>query len=259
MRRCEQCGHVAKVSDQFCENCGAVLPYETTEANDPAPAAEQQSYQAPEQPASIPQQQTPFQQPEQPSGGLFGDYTPPAPTTKQEFLNLPENEKYYKSCRTSAIICYICAGATFILAVLVMGSAASLLDVGILIGLGLGIHLKQSKVCAIILLIYSIINIIYMLAAAGTFGGWLVLIAGISAVASTVNADKAWKQYQQDPSAAQTSFTAQPYPQQAPAQNMSEQGEAGENEWKCPKCGRINQNYVGTCGCGCTKAEAKQQ
>ena len=22
------------------------------------------------------------------------------------------------------------------------------------------------------------------------------------------------------------------------------------NEWKCPKCGRINQNYVGTCGCG---------
>lgn len=23
-----------------------------------------------------------------------------------------------------------------------------------------------------------------------------------------------------------------------------------ENEWQCPKCGRINQNYVGTCGCG---------
>ena len=21
-------------------------------------------------------------------------------------------------------------------------------------------------------------------------------------------------------------------------------------EWKCPQCGRINQNYVGTCGCG---------
>ena len=25
---------------------------------------------------------------------------------------------------------------------------------------------------------------------------------------------------------------------------------AGENEWKCPSCGKINQNYVGTCGCG---------
>lgn len=22
------------------------------------------------------------------------------------------------------------------------------------------------------------------------------------------------------------------------------------NEWKCPNCGKINQNYTGTCGCG---------
>ena len=28
---------------------------------------------------------------------------------------------------------------------------------------------------------------------------------------------------------------------------------AGSNEWKCSKCGAVNQNYVGTCGCGQTK------
>ena len=28
------------------------------------------------------------------------------------------------------------------------------------------------------------------------------------------------------------------------------QGSAGPNEWKCPTCGVVNQNYVGTCGCG---------
>ena len=27
------------------------------------------------------------------------------------------------------------------------------------------------------------------------------------------------------------------------------------NEWKCKSCGRINHNYVGTCGCGMTKDE----
>ena len=27
------------------------------------------------------------------------------------------------------------------------------------------------------------------------------------------------------------------------------------NEWKCPKCGVINQNYVGTCGCGAQKPD----
>lgn len=24
----------------------------------------------------------------------------------------------------------------------------------------------------------------------------------------------------------------------------------GTNEWMCPKCGKIHQNYVGSCGCG---------
>ena len=28
------------------------------------------------------------------------------------------------------------------------------------------------------------------------------------------------------------------------------------NEWKCPQCGKINQNYVGTCGCGQGKPKA---
>ena len=27
----------------------------------------------------------------------------------------------------------------------------------------------------------------------------------------------------------------------------------GVNEWKCPNCGKVNQNYVGTCGCGTLK------
>jgi serine/threonine protein kinase len=31
--------------------------------------------------------------------------------------------------------------------------------------------------------------------------------------------------------------------------------EPGENEWKCPKCGKIQYKYVGTCGCGETKPE----
>ena len=29
-----------------------------------------------------------------------------------------------------------------------------------------------------------------------------------------------------------------------------EEREPEEHEWKCPSCGKINQNYVGTCGCG---------
>ncbi len=37
--------------------------------------------------------------------------------------------------------------------------------------------------------------------------------------------------------------------------SSSQERVAGPNEWQCSKCGTINQNYVGTCGCGQTKAE----
>lgn len=30
----------------------------------------------------------------------------------------------------------------------------------------------------------------------------------------------------------------------------------GKDEWKCPNCGKINANYVGTCGCGTSKSES---
>lgn len=29
--------------------------------------------------------------------------------------------------------------------------------------------------------------------------------------------------------------------------------QAANSQWKCPNCGRINQDYVGTCGCGQVK------
>lgn len=35
--------------------------------------------------------------------------------------------------------------------------------------------------------------------------------------------------------------------------NAAEEREPSANEWKCPKCGKINQNYVSSCGCGETK------
>lgn len=37
--------------------------------------------------------------------------------------------------------------------------------------------------------------------------------------------------------------------------STSKEAQPNPNEWKCPVCGRINQNYVGTCGCGNKKTE----
>jgi uncharacterized C2H2 Zn-finger protein len=50
---------------------------------------------------------------------------------------------------------------------------------------------------------------------------------------------------------------ANPAPVEEPAEKKSKKQappqpevEPGDNEWKCPKCGKIHQKYVGTCGCG---------
>ena len=88
-------------------------------------------------------------------------------------------------------MCYISAGVTLIVLVFAMKSYSSLLDVGLLLGLGLGIHLRQNIPCAIILLVFSIINILVMLVTSGTFGGWLLLIAGIIATVNTTKAHNA--------------------------------------------------------------------
>ncbi len=119
----------------------------------------------------------------------------PIVATKKDFLNLPENKKLRSNINASGIICYICAGITLLVSVIAAGSIASLLDVLLLVGLGLGVHLAQNKVCAIILLVYACINTIISIVALGTFGGWLVLLAGIFATIYTIKLDKAWKAY----------------------------------------------------------------
>lgn len=123
-------------------------------------------------------------------------YAPTAPkaATKKEFLKLPENTKMRREINGAAIICYVCAGITLLVA-LGSGSLASILDVLILVGLGLGIHLAQSKACAILLTIYASISVLITLIAYGRLAGWLPLVAGIAALVYTVKLSKAWKAY----------------------------------------------------------------
>ena len=77
----------------------------------------------------------------------------------------------------------------------VMG-AAILGLVALLIGLGLGIHLKQSRACAVAPCVIGVINVIVGIATSGTPSGYLVLIAGILAIVYTFKLEKAWQQYQ---------------------------------------------------------------
>ena len=176
MKYCPNCGQPVEEGTKFCATCGAPI----------------QAAQTPvQQPVQTPVQQ-PVQQPTFP-----GAAAPQKAATKKEFLELPENAKLKKEINTSGIFCYVCAALSVVVGVLLAGNYAVLLDAVILIGLGLGVHLAKSRVCAIILLVYSVFNVVYLLVSTGRFGGYLIVIAAVYAVINTFKLEKAWKAYRQ--------------------------------------------------------------
>lgn len=133
----------------FCPNCG-------TRVADPegAPASDFYPPFTAQEAGSVGGQ--PYAQSVYPNAGQgFG----PRCTTKKEFLMLPENKKLRSQIRGAAIICYICGGLTLLLMIISL-NLMMLLDVAILVGLGLGVHLAYSRVCAILLAVYAVFSVI---------------------------------------------------------------------------------------------------
>lgn len=215
MKQCPQCGRVANDNERFCSVCGASLQETINESANNTGAANSTSNENITNGAQSCRQPVQNAQPAQPTQGTNAAYFQTAPktaTTKKEFLKLEENKKLYTACRASAILCYICAGISVVLMCFILKNWFSIFEIVLIVGLGLGIHLKQSRVCAIILLIYSVINSIFLYIGYGRFGGWLVILAGIYAVIATFNANNAWKEYQQQ------AYQQQIYNQQPPYQ-----------------------------------------
>lgn len=184
---CPRCGGQLKDGFTFCPECGATL--------DPAPSANVNTAN-PAEPAPA--------------------YTasPAEPLTKQQFLNLPENKKYKTELKTCGLLCYISAALTLVL--VVIGSAVSLvpalfylsgyfllnsfaitltvIEMACLAALGVGIHLKQSRVCAILLTIYMVLGWVINLASGG-MGSILFTLVAILALTYTFKFNKAWTAY----------------------------------------------------------------
>lgn len=219
-RYCSNCGTALKDDQRFCPNCGTPAPSQAAEPAQPqgqgtdpwavsgggaprpdAAAGCADAFQGGSAPGGEgPQPSQPFQPGAGYGAGAQGGaaaygYGAPGAVTKKQFLTLPENRKIRTEIRSAGIICYICAGITLVLALISLQMTA-LLDVAILVGLGLGVHLAQSRACAILLTVYAGINMLITLVVLGRFGGWLVLLAGIFAIVYTFKFQKLWKAYQ---------------------------------------------------------------
>lgn len=125
----------------------------------------------------------------------FGPQGQPFAMDKSQFFDLPNLKRCRSYITGSAVMMYISATLTFIVNVLITSNVWGIIDVLLLLGLGLGIHLGKSRVCSIISCVYASFNVLYMIIAEGTAGGTLILIASIMAIVYTFKYQGAWEKY----------------------------------------------------------------
>lgn len=202
---CEKCGKWIEDGTKTCSSCGAPVNVDNTQNANAASAgstgnttpdggqpgvgsfnagAAQPGSGAGQMPAGV--------------GSFNGNAVQggQAPMTKDQFYKHPNIASVRSQIRSAGIICYVVAGITLVLSTLGGNPFGALLDVLLIVGLGLGIQLGKSRVCAIILTVYGALNTIMVTLQQGRIGGWWILLAGIYAVIYTFKYQSAWVEYQ---------------------------------------------------------------
>ena len=188
--QCQSCGTQYPDNFRTCPNCGAPAPMPNQRPYNGQPNpyngqpqfnnAQQNPYNG--QPQFNNAQQNPYNgQPQFNNAQQYPYGNPyaapnqvPQGMSKHDFYHSPLCKKYRGNIIASSVIIYICVGINLLL-IAFLHTYTSLIDVAIMLGLGLAIHLAQSRVCSILLCVYGVINTIYVFLSSGTFGGWLIL------------------------------------------------------------------------------------
>lgn len=112
--------------------------------------------------------------------------------TKKEYIKNYADEKMIKDIKKAAIVGYICSGITAILGI-VMVNIGIIVEVLIMIGLLLGMHLGRKKWCAMTYMCIAILDCVVSMVLTGSPSGWLVIVAGIWSVNTFNKLDKAYR------------------------------------------------------------------
>lgn len=115
---------------------------------------------------------------------------------RREFYNLPKNGEIKKKITQITTCLYIISACSIIMN-RTAGIFIALLIAALFIGLGIGIGRFQSKVCAIILTVYSLLNTLVGIVLTGEPTSFVVLLASAMALKNVMEFDKAYNKYLQ--------------------------------------------------------------
>ena len=124
--------------------------------------------------------------------------------SKKEFYALYASPSVKQEVEDSGIFLYVCAGGTFAFHLLfadLLGFSSSgipWLDLLLMVGCGLGLQLRQSRACAVVVTVYSVLNSLLWLIDIGKPGGWWIIVLGIASIKATFALHKEYVRYLQE-------------------------------------------------------------
>lgn len=116
--------------------------------------------------------------------------------SKKEFYIKYANKKDKGNIQAAVICAFIIVAVNLLLGIIAKNYFV-LIDVLLIGGLALGIQIGKSRVCAVLLLAYSVISLLFTLILTGRVTGWWVVLVGICAVRGTFTLHKDYKEYLQ--------------------------------------------------------------
>ena len=175
----------------FCTSCGAQMPDGTLFCS--VCGQKREVVQSAPSNNTYVQEQQPQPQYTNPFDAQATAMYPPAGqyVSRKEFIEKYVQPSLRKNIKSISILCYVCAGLTFLMSIAV--NPYGIIDALVLLGFALGMHIAKSRVCAILILILSILEVILSLIV-GAFPFWW-LIAGISAVITFNKIEKQYKEF----------------------------------------------------------------
>ncbi len=114
--------------------------------------------------------------------------------TRREFYKSSEMDSVRKSINGCAIAGYIVAAISLVANLLLLDNPSGIIDTILIIILSILIQTIQSRVAAVILCVYGVINMAIITMYTGRFGGWWILVVGVFAAINTFKFHKAWKE-----------------------------------------------------------------
>lgn len=114
--------------------------------------------------------------------------------SKKEYYAKYANKQDKLNIQMAAILTYICGGISLISGLFAQ-NYYMIIDVVLIVGLALGLHIARSRVCAVLILIYSCLSSILALINTGRVTGWWLILVGVWAVRGTINFHKDYQRY----------------------------------------------------------------